>query len=362
MYLGEEESHLNINFDDNNFSEINEYYHNDKNLYEINCFGPNNNYNNEFFNDEKINNDIYLLNKNKSYQKPPIPKDDNEKDFGTFNIKTCYNTSTNHTTCENIPSYIPLDTIKNNLLCHSKNKDILDIIILGNNTKKCYKFLNQINDNNNYINENKNLFKVSKKNGRKYDLDEIVLKIKSNITIYIFSLINSLIKEIINNNKKHKLMPLKYGLISRPMDKIFNIKLLNQPIYTILSNDTSNKDVKKNYNIINNIINSNNKDYLIIKKALELTWGDYLDIFRYNYTPKLIEKIGKNILDEIKNKFDKIDSFMSELYVQKYDNDDEKNDYLSSVLLLTYNYERYFMLKKIRKPSLNKTIKKKKKK
>ena len=87
MYLGEEESHLNINFDDNNFSEINEYYHNDKNLYEINCFGPNNNYNNEFFNDEKINNDIYLLNKNKSYQKPPIPKDDNEKDFGTFNIK-----------------------------------------------------------------------------------------------------------------------------------------------------------------------------------------------------------------------------------------------------------------------------------
>ena len=70
--------------------------------------------------------------------------------------------------------------------------------------------------------------------------------------------------------------------------------------------------------------------------------------------------MGKNLFDEIKIQFDKIDNFICELYVKMVDND--RNDYLSSVFLLTYNYERYFMLKKIRKPSPNKKIKIKKRK
>ena len=330
----------------NNYEPINDFYNTNIYLSEYN-----NNF--EFLNDEKISNEEFLSNKDiKSSQKMSHFQDfKNDQNFVTFNINSCNNYTTNHTTCDNIPSYIPLENCKDNLLSQIINKDILDILIPGKNTKKCYNFINQINENNN----NKYFFNISKKNGRKFDLDEIVLKIKSNIIKLIFKFINSLIKNINNkNNKLDLLLPLKYELISRPMDKLFNLKLLNQPIYKILSNDISGQNPKKNYLIINYIINSINKEYLIIKKALELTWGDYLDIFRYNYTQKLEEKMGKNLFDEIKNQFDKIDNFICELYVKMDENENEKNDYLSSVLLLTYNYERYFMIKKIRNKNTNK--------
>ena len=328
-----------------NFFPINDFLNNNQNFYEYIFDEQNSNNIADTINIEngEFNKDIA------SSKKQPIIKNI-YNDFETFNIKTCFNISTSQSTNGNIPSYISLDNIKNILLCHNKkNKNIVDIIIPGNNTKKCHNFFNQINDNNNYNDETKYLFKISKKNARKYDIDEMVMKIKSNVTKYIIELINSLIKEKSSKNtKKMSLLPLKYKLISRPMDRIFNIELLNQPIYKILSNDISGKFPKKNYCIINNIINTINKEYLIIKKALELTWGDYLDIFRYNYTEKIKEKIENNNLNEIKNKFDKIDSFICELYVKKYDNDNEKKDYLSSILLLTYNYERYFILKKIK--------------
>ena len=77
------------------------------------------------------------------------------------------------------------------------------------------------------------------------------MKIKSNITKYIIELINSLIKKNNEQNKKIPLLlPLKYELISRPMGKIFNMELLNQPIYKILSNDISGRFPKLNYYII----------------------------------------------------------------------------------------------------------------
>ena len=63
----------------------------------------------------------------------------NDTNFVTFNINSCNNYSTKHTTCDNIPSYIPLENYKDNLLYQNNiNKDILDIIISGKKNKKMY--------------------------------------------------------------------------------------------------------------------------------------------------------------------------------------------------------------------------------
>ena len=170
-----------------------------------------------------------------------------------------------------------------------------------------------------------------------------------------------------NNEKQYEeneialLSPLKYDLISRPMNSTFNLSLLDQKIYKILSNDTSNNNKKNNYEIIKKIINSKNKENHIIlwnKRSIDVDMGDYLDIFRYNYTKVLKSKIGKTLIEKIKENFNKIDTFISEMSEKKYNNENKKNDYLSSLLLLTYNYERYFNKKHTRKPRKNKEIKK----
>ena len=216
----------------------------------------------------------------------------NDKEIETFNIKTCINIITAPTTNENISSYISLEKIKNNLLSFKlKNNDFIQIIVPGKNTKKYHNYLNDIKENNKEI-----VFQTSKKcikKERKFDLDEIVLKIKSNITKNIITFINILIvdrNQFINEKSKNNekqleedeialLSPLKYDLISRPMNSIFNLSLLDQKVYKILSNDTSDNNKKSNYDIIKKIINSKNKENYIIEEALMLTWRDYLDIF-----------------------------------------------------------------------------------
>ena len=127
------------------------------------------------------------------------------------------------------------------------------------------------------------------KKERKFDIDEIVLKIKSNMTKNIITFINTLLidknqsinEKNKNNEKQYEeneialLSPLKYDLISRPMNSTFNLSLLDQKIYKRLSNDTSNNNKKNNYEIIKKIINSKNKENILfygIKEALMLTW------------------------------------------------------------------------------------------
>ena len=69
-----------------------------------------------------------------------------------------------------------------------------------------------------------------------------------------------------NNEKQYEeneialLSPLKYDLISRPMNSTFNLSLLDQKIYKILSNDTSFNKKKSNYDTIKKLINSSNKE------------------------------------------------------------------------------------------------------
>ena len=143
----------------NNYGPINDFYKSNIYLseYNNNC---------EFLNDEKISNEEFLSNKDiKSSQKMSHFQDfKNDKNFVTFNINSCNNYTTNHTTCDNIPSYIPLENCKDNLLSQNNiNKDILDIIIPGKNTKKCNTFINQSNEIYNNYNEKKKLFNILKK-------------------------------------------------------------------------------------------------------------------------------------------------------------------------------------------------------
>ena len=89
-----------------------------------------------------------------------------------------------------------------------------------------------------------------------------------------------------------------------------------------------------------------------------LTWRDYLNIFRYNFTNEIKTKIGTTLFEKIKENFNKIDTFISEMSVKNYNDENKKKDYLSSLLLLTYNYEIYFNKKHTRTPCQNRKSKK----
>lgn len=292
-----------------------------------------------------------------------------KNEISTFNIKTIC--TTNDIKNELSFPYISFDKIKNFI---SHNKDLAYLVekFIKNGGDKIQKYIDffkgdedKINldeiyekDNaNNNLNKNTNIFKVTSK--RRNDLDEIILKIKSNLTKYIKDFINFLIKE--KNIKTKELLPLKYELINRPMINNFNLNLLEKPIYQILANDISGKSIKNNYDIIMNLKDLKDEKYGIIKKALDLTWGDYLDIFRYYPIKKLQNKMEEEILEEIIKKFqNKVDTFIEEKKNDKYDSDNEKFIYLGALILSIYNYERYFILKKGRKSCENRKNKRKK--
>jgi hypothetical protein len=94
-----------------------------------------------------------------------------------------------------------------------------------------------------------------------------------------------------------------------------------------------------------------------LKSVLELRLADFLDIFRYNVTDDIKKKIDEKIIEKFE-KFKKVDNFIDEIYNEsnekKFVNENEKKDYLSSILLLLLNYERYFILKKPKNRENNK--------
>ena len=162
---------------------------------------------------------------------------------------------------------------------------------------------------------------------RKFDPDQMINKIKRSLNESIRQYINSFL-EI-----KYKVCKLKKQLINEASDAHFNLMYLNQPLYSILINDSNDINKLSNYDKIK-FIYKDNKDLI---DNLELTIQDYLDIFRYKKT-------------NVKFQFKLVD-FLTKLSREiKFNDINEKKeiikkDYVSSVLLLTYNYERFFYLR-----------------
>lgn len=320
----------------------NEIFENESIAFDF-TLNTNDNYNN--FEEEQSKSDLVQtlenIQNNKIFQNQNVENESNNKtEIVVFNIETYTKTKIEKEepplfNLEEILKIFEKKSSLKNLLELNSEDDIITIEELLNSEIQ---------------NTTKKIFKITCKKLRKFQNDEIILKIKSNINKYIIDFINFLIEEKnksltsrIISPENNMLLPIKYDLISRPLTRNFNLELLDTPLFNILSNDINGNYPKNNFNIINHIMNSEDNNYQTLKSALKLTWKDYLNIFRYNNSQL---NIDENLLKLIGEKFNKIDAFIKNI---KNIKEEEKNDYIISVLLNLFNYERYFINKQTRK-------------
>ena len=150
-----------------------------------------------------------------------------------------------------------------------------------------------------------------------------------------------IIEEAINSTndfKEFKLLKLDKidkNKIYVPIKRDFQLCLLERKIYSIISNDINNFHSKYNYEIIQKILMENREqgNYTILVEHLNLTFKDCLNIIIYK-KEDTNNKFQKKLIEFLYRTYDEIE------YDEK-----TKKDYISAMLLLTYNYERIFFLK-----------------
>ena len=172
--------------------------------------------------------------------------------------------------------------------------------------------------------------------------DNILKNISKKIITFI---VNGIIESVneFDEMKNNKLDKIGRSSIYNHSKREFILTLFEQKLFSIISNDTRWPNQKYNFNIIEKIIkeyNENNK-YIDLIAHLCLTFREYFNIITFQADIKINNnKFKKNIVD-----------FLIETYRDKKIklNIKNKKDYIVALLLLFYNYERFFYLKKSRK-------------
>lgn len=184
---------------------------------------------------------------------------------------------------------------------------------------------------------------------RKKDIDQMILKIKNKV---IHSFLNS--TNSFNHFKKNHISTIKHNLINKVILADFNIILLNQPLCSILSNESSEhknkkkinsnelsgKNPKRNEEIIQealNDYNNGNRENKILYGHLYLTFQECLDIFRYK---KAYKNCNYRLVDFL------FEEFKSQTNEKKNETIPLAKVYIASLLLLAYNYELFFYMRK----------------
>ena len=200
----------------------------------------------------------------------------------------------------------------------------------------------------------------------KYSPDNIMKTIKSKILKKLVEFINTIlnsfltkekiisyIKNMKNHNKntewKNLIKYLNYK-ITNETSRDKNLEFLEMRLKDIVSNNISGKysilseDSNK---IIIDEIYKNEKDNEIINFVFNLTFRDWFDIFIYKKELKDIKNIGNlnnEVIEEINNKFEHIDkSFIKDIYKLS-----KENHYFSCFIIILYNFERWYFIKKSR--------------
>ena len=225
-------------------------------------------------------------------------------------------------------------------------------------------------------NEKKNNKPKKKKIHRIADPDKITSKILNNLA-FSFREATNLFEEF----KISQIGTIKYELINQNINADFILEYLRQPLYKILSNESSkNKNKKSNKSIIEEImnINKNNKSKEVIIH-LNLTVQKCLDYFRYKEeNPRFKYKLVDFLVEEFESQKKKKEKSQKKKRKEKSQNDKKKEkpqkkkkkeksqnykkkeiisfskQYIASLLLLTYNFERCFQIKKINEENRNK--------
>ena len=201
---------------------------------------------------------------------------------------------------------------------------------------------------------------------RKHDRnsgDNIIKKIKKLFIEYSLKFINNVLnsylakKKIIEymrtlgNNKKYYsneeldniIKALDYKFIDN-IKKEKELSLLNLPLKKIFSNKISPKysTIKSDYNknMIDLILNDE-RDNVNIMFAFNLTLGEWIDIFTYKRKLESFEKLNEVNIKELEDKFVKVEQLINEIYQKNYN-----KNYLTYFISYTFNYKRWFMMKK----------------
>ena len=277
----------------------------------------------------------YNLLKNCKFEEPPF-----------IDLKTIINDPNNKSMIENLGKEIGIDFKNENDLAKIEKG-----IIFQNLSNFLGKKKNEDNDNIIY-----------KHNIRKFMIDDMSNKLKTFLLKTFREHINSF-EEMENNEIK----VINLDKINNKIKSDFNYVYFHQYIYSILSNESKSKN--NNCEIIKNKLKAYNEkgDYSELIEHLHFTVKDYLDMIRHqkiDKTKKLKEKLEQYLIFEYKNykdikKKDKgLEYFnnllnKNDLFNPKQNNENEikdyiKKDYVCSLLLLTYNLERFFFLRNSR--------------
>ena len=195
-------------------------------------------------------------------------------------------------------------------------------------------------------------FENNKKENNKMENDNIIKKTKAIFFNYSLMFMNKLLENSVKDDNKLKLYKLDYKSINQ-LKKENDIALLNTPLKDFFSFNISPKykfkDIDYNKELIKKIINMPEKvnDYNTIKFVLDLTFGDWLELFTYK---KNVKKLIKSDDDYNVINFRKIEDSLvgiNKLLEKKVQNFD--SHYFSHFIFYIYNYERWFYIKKPRK-------------
>ena len=132
------------------------------------------------------------------------------------------------------------------------------------------------------------------------------------------------------------MLRLDYKYINN-LKKEDNIKVLNEPLRNIVSLDTSSRyanyqDKSWNKKIIQKILDKNDEK---INSLLNLSFSTWIDIFTYR------QKWENNI------QFYKIKNYLEKIQ------DENDSEYFSKFIFYLFNYQRWFLHKKGRRPKIN---------
>lgn len=233
-----------------------------------------------------------------------------------------------------------IDKINGNYIT-KKEKESVSLFEIKQKQKRT-KNPNDSNDSEEKTNFDIGRKKKTDNTKRKHDKnvpDNIIKKCKRIFFKYIIIFINSIIKTYkTNHQENYEFKNLSYENYVNNLKKVKEIILLNMPLKDLVSLDVSNKyasNASFNKEKMEKILEEE-KDNTIINSILNMTFGEWIDVFTF-----------KNEINYYLE-FNELQDVLIDLYNK------EDKEYFSRFIFYLFNYKNWFQNKKPRKPKKRK--------
>ena len=233
-----------------------------------------------------------------------------------------------------------IDKINGNYIT-KKEKESVSLFEIKQKQKRT-KNPNDSNDSEEKTNFDVGRKKKTDNTKRKHDKnvpDNIIKKCKRIFFKYIIIFINSIIKTYkTNHQENYEFKNLSYENYVNNLKKDKEIILLNMPLKDLVSLDVSNKyasNASFNKEKMEKILEEE-KDNTIINSILNMTFGEWIDVFTF-----------KNEINYY-FEFNELQDVLIDLYNK------EDKEYFSRFIFYLFNYKNWFQNKKPRKPKKRK--------